>query len=159
MAICVHEFVGLRRPFATEYSRNNADLLKTIHPTTRQNLNSYTSEVQQGLIPDFKAKILPKAGESKYVRDAVRRAPTWLPSARPDVATERAPRRGDRRPDVATDAPTWRQTPRRGDRRPDVATDAPTCLPAPCGGVSRGVSPRHPGRDPLPPQKLFALAH
>jgi len=47
VGICVHEFVGLRRPFATEYSRNNADLLKTVHPTTRQNLNSYTSEVQQ----------------------------------------------------------------------------------------------------------------
>ena len=69
LAICVHEFVGLRRPFATEYSRNNANLLKTVHPTTRQNLNSYTSEVQQGLIPDFKAKILPKSGESKYARE------------------------------------------------------------------------------------------
>jgi serine/threonine protein kinase len=68
VGICIHEFVGLRRPFATEYSRNNADLLKTNLPTTRTKLleEHYTAEVKNGTIPDFKAKILPPSNKSKY---------------------------------------------------------------------------------------------
>jgi len=60
VGVCVHEFVCSRRPFATEFSRSNAELLKTLNPTTRSNMATYTQQVDDGKIPDFKAKILPK---------------------------------------------------------------------------------------------------
>mmetsp|Transcript_15945 Transcript_15945/g.32552 ORF Transcript_15945/g.32552 Transcript_15945/m.32552 type:complete len:426 (+) Transcript_15945:177-1454(+) len=54
LGCCAHEFVCLRRPFAEEWFKDNASLIRTIHPTTR-------SKLEEGL--DGKMLAHPTAGK------------------------------------------------------------------------------------------------